>query len=147
MSLVSSILGIPPISLRHILTLHLSPLLDLPNIPKPVRIIPLRIARRNTEIKSQPVSSLSIWKVNLLQLQRERNRCHLFELRGLGRLGSAPKRQIGTTPYDTHRKTTWTASNLNSLYSSADWNALVPHIQITRRLKLISLLCPLLLFY
>jgi len=53
---------------------------------------------------------------------------------GFRELGRAPKRQIGTTPYDTHRKTSWTTSNLNSLYSSTDWNALVPHIQITLRL-------------
>jgi hypothetical protein len=51
MSLVSSILGSPPISLRYILILYSSLRLDLPSLPKAVRIIPFRIARRNAEIK------------------------------------------------------------------------------------------------
>jgi hypothetical protein len=52
--------GHPPIYLRYILILPLHLCLDLPSLPKPVGIIPFRIARRNTEIKSQLISSLSI---------------------------------------------------------------------------------------
>ena len=74
------------IYLRCIIILCLHPRLDFRGLPKLKRIIyslPVR-ERRNTAIKRQPIRSLSIWKVNFVQLQRERNRRHLLDLRGLG---------------------------------------------------------------